>query len=219
MATRFITVSIEIMHDENLNNSQKFILAEIEQLTQLERGCIAQNNHFAELIGIARESVSRNISDLENKGYINIETVKGSRNHERILTLNEMLTPLNKTSRPPKQNVKTPLTKHQETKENKTINKTINKWTPFLIIEQYKKYISTEQEKVKESKSVNEIVLRHKEFMPQIHKGIYYFSIHLKNTKRESEYYPSLLNFIKDKTYLDYQEPIKKEYNQQEQVY
>ena len=41
MATKFITVSIEIMHDKNLTPNQKFILAEIEQLTQLDRSCFA----------------------------------------------------------------------------------------------------------------------------------------------------------------------------------
>jgi len=119
MATRFITISIEIMHVKNLTANQKFILAEIEQLSQLEHGCYAHNQHFADLIGMAKESVSRSIKDLEDKGYISVKITNGSRNHERLLTLNKML-------RPPKQNVKTPLTKHQETKENKTTNKTIN---------------------------------------------------------------------------------------------
>lgn len=120
MATKFITISTEIMHDKNLSANQKFILAEIEQLTQLDKGCVASNQHFSELIGIAKESVSRCISDLESKGYITCEIEQGTRNHVRSISLNKML-------RPPKQNVKTPLTKHQESKENKTINKTINK--------------------------------------------------------------------------------------------
>jgi DNA-binding MarR family transcriptional regulator len=103
MATKFITVSIEIMHDVKLNQSQKFLLAEIEQLQTLKHGCIASNAHFSELIGIAKESVSRNLSDLENKGYITIEIVNGSRNHERIITtgLTKRQDPLIKTSRPP----------------------------------------------------------------------------------------------------------------------
>jgi DNA-binding MarR family transcriptional regulator len=119
MATKFITVSIEVMHDSNLNQSQKFIYAEIEQLSQLDKGCVASNQHFSELIGITKENVSRNINDLEKKGYINIEIVNGTRNHTRIITLTKIV-------RPPYQNSKTPLSKRQETKENKTINKTIN---------------------------------------------------------------------------------------------
>jgi len=119
MATNFITVSINIMHDTKLNQSQKFLLAEIEQLSQLQKGCIASNNHFAELIGITKENVSRNLNDLEKKGYINIKIINGTRNHERIITITNLV-------RPPYQNRKTPLSKQQETKENITINKTIN---------------------------------------------------------------------------------------------
>jgi CTP-dependent riboflavin kinase len=125
MATRFITVSIEIMHDENLSANQKFILAEIEQLTQLDKGCIASNEHFAELTGIAKQSVSRCISDLDKKGYITTEIINGSRNHTRVISINKMLSP-------PKQNVKPPLTKCLETKENKTNNKTNNIFDDFL---------------------------------------------------------------------------------------
>lgn len=116
MATRFVTVSVEIMRDTKLNQSQKFLMAEIEQLTTLEKGCIASNLHFSNLIGITKENVSRNINDLVKKGYIYIEIVAGSRNHTRIITLTTLV-------RPPYQSSKTPLLKQQETKENKTINK------------------------------------------------------------------------------------------------
>ena len=122
MATKFIVVRIEIMHDKNLTPNQKFILAEIEQLEQLDKGCIASNKHFSDLIGIAKENVSRSINDLKQKNYINIEIINGSRNHTRVI----------KTSSPPYQNVKPPLSKRQETKENKTINKTLTAFEDFL---------------------------------------------------------------------------------------
>lgn len=120
MATKFITVSIEIMHDLNLNQSQKFILAEIEQLCSLESGCFASNKHFAELIGITKENVSRNLNHLKEMGYIDIKIENGLRNHIRIVTLTNLV-------RPPYQNSKTPLLKRQETKENIETNKTNNK--------------------------------------------------------------------------------------------
>jgi DNA-binding MarR family transcriptional regulator len=127
MATRFVTVSIEIMHDANLNQSQKFILAEIEQLSELEKGCVASNQHFADLIGITKENVSRNINDLQKKGYIVLEIVTGTRNHIRMITLTTLV-------RPTYQNSKTPLLKQQESKENKTSNKTINTYDGFIQI-------------------------------------------------------------------------------------
>lgn len=138
MATKFITVSIEIMHDKNLNQSQKFILAEIEQLSQLDDGCFASNQHFSDLIGITKENVSRNINELEKLGYIDIEIKKGSRNHTRIITLTTLV-------RPPYQNSKTPLSKQQETKENIQSNKTIN--TENEIYEAYKAQIKASKRK------------------------------------------------------------------------
>lgn len=108
MATRFITVSIEIMHDKNLSVPQKFILAEIEQLTSLDNGCIASNQHFSDLIGISKVTVSRAINDLEKQGYISIEIENGSRNHIRKISLIKMINPV--------------LSKRSETKGNKTSN-------------------------------------------------------------------------------------------------
>lgn len=119
MATKFITVSIDIMHDKNLNQSQKFILAEIEQLSQLDNGCFASNKHFSDLVGITKENVSRNIKELENMGYVKTEIKNGSRNHTRIITLIKLV-------RPPYQISKTPLLKQQETKENIPNNKQDN---------------------------------------------------------------------------------------------
>jgi len=87
MASKFITVSIEIMHDTNLSPNQKFILAEIEQLCSLERGCFASNKHFSELIGITKQGASKAIQKLQTDGYIHVEIIQGSRNTERIITL------------------------------------------------------------------------------------------------------------------------------------
>ena len=120
MATRFITVSIEIMHDKNLNANQKFLLAEIEQLTDLEKGCFASNQHFAELVGITKENVSKNLSGLEKMGYIKTEIKKGTRNNVRQISLID-------STRPPYQIDKTPLSNRQESKENIQTNIQTNK--------------------------------------------------------------------------------------------
>lgn len=121
MATKFITVSIEIMHDKNLTTTEKFILAEIQQLEQLDKGCIASNQHFADLIGIERPNASRVITSLKNKGYITAEVVKGSRNMERIIRSIKMITPSIKTSSGCYQNDNEVVSKRQETKENKQL--------------------------------------------------------------------------------------------------
>lgn len=85
MASKFITVSVEIMHDKNLSPNQKFILAEIEQLCSLEHGCYASNTHFAELIGISKSGISNAINKLVDDGYVETIIKIGTRNRERII--------------------------------------------------------------------------------------------------------------------------------------
>lgn len=141
MATKFITVPIEIMHDKKLNQSQKFLLAEIHQLISLEKGCIAGNKHFSDLIGITRSNVSKNLNDLEKKKYIKTEVVIGTRNHTRIITLAETTsppcqsskTPLVKVANPPCQNDKS-LKEHnnEESNMNKSIEINFNMLLGFL---------------------------------------------------------------------------------------
>ena len=112
MSTKFITVSIDIMHDKNLTPNQKFILAEIEQLSSLDKGCIASNKHFSELIGIKVQGVSNAINDLAKKGYIHIDNSNTVRNYGRLITIHSNVPPIHS---------------NVESKENKTKNKTVNK--------------------------------------------------------------------------------------------
>jgi len=118
MATKFITVPIELMHDKQLSANQKFILAEIMQLCSLEKGCIASNMHFSELVGITTMGVSKALHDLEEKGYIKIDNAQTKRNFGREITINSGKSPINSG--------KSPINSGLESKENKTINKTIH---------------------------------------------------------------------------------------------
>lgn len=128
MATKFITVTIEIMHDKKLSPNQKFILAEISQLTSLEKGCIASNRHFSELIGITMSGVSRALSDLVEKKYICIDNSNTKRNYGRVITIDSAQGGIDSGN--------ADLDSAQETKENITENKTINK-KPFKIFIDY----------------------------------------------------------------------------------
>lgn len=125
MTTRGIWLPIEVINDKNTTFQEKLILMEINQLSMLDDGCVASNSHFAELFKIKKESVSRSINSLEEKGYISIKIVDGSRNHKRIVTINKLLFGY-------EQNVNGVLTNCLETKDNKTTNKTTNKTMAVL---------------------------------------------------------------------------------------
>ena len=123
-----IWLPIELLNDKDTTFQEKLILVEVSQLTMLDKGCIASNNHFAELFKIKKESVSRSINSLERKGYISSHIVPGTRNHSRIITINKLLSDS-------KQNVIVPLTKCLETKENKPVNKPKKKSDFDLFVE------------------------------------------------------------------------------------
>jgi len=118
MATKFVTVSIEIMHDKKLTPNQKFILAEIHQLSSLEKGCIASNRHFSELIGITMSGVSKALNDLEEKGYIIINNSQTKRNVGRVITIDSGKSGIDSG--------KSGIDWSQESKENRTVNRTVN---------------------------------------------------------------------------------------------
>ena len=116
-----IWMPIEVLHDDNLTMQEKFVLMEITQLTMLDKGCVASNKHFAELLKTSTKSISNTISKLVKKGYIKTVIKKGSRNQIReIFTIHRGMEGY-------PQKVEGVSIKSGESKENKTINKTINK--------------------------------------------------------------------------------------------
>ena len=107
--TKGFWLSVELLHDKNTTMQEKLLLIEINQLSMLDKGCIASNNHFAETFKVKKESISRSLSSLEQKGYITTEIKAGSRNHDRTITINKMLLQDEKA-----------ITNCLESKENKT---------------------------------------------------------------------------------------------------
>lgn len=147
MEDKFITLTWGFIKDKNTTMQEKFILAEIQNLSVLELGCVASNEHFAEMLGVKKESISRSISSLEKKGYITSDIKNGSRNFGRKITLNKLLFH-------PKQNVISPLTNCLETKGNNTSNKTINKYEAFIAELKAKVSIKSKVTKTKEGEKI-----------------------------------------------------------------
>lgn len=70
-----IWIPIEILTNENLDVTNKLLLAEIYSLTELEDGCIASDNHFSKLLGITRSAVNKRITGLKKLNLIESERV------------------------------------------------------------------------------------------------------------------------------------------------
>jgi predicted transcriptional regulator len=66
-----------IFHDKDISGNAKWILTEILNLLKVERCyCWASNDHFAEVFGLKRTTVSYHIHELEKQGWIRAEIVK-----------------------------------------------------------------------------------------------------------------------------------------------
>ncbi len=75
-----IWIPIEIIEDDNLDWLNKVLLSEIISYSKLPLGCIASNETFGELLNLHRGNVSKRISYLVEKEYIQIITVNKSKN-------------------------------------------------------------------------------------------------------------------------------------------
>ena len=63
----------EIYLNKELSLQEKFLLIEVDSLSKLDVGCFASNDHFTEILGVAKKRISEIISSLVEKGYLERE--------------------------------------------------------------------------------------------------------------------------------------------------
>lgn len=126
MSERFVTLDWEFIRDKGTTMQEKLVLAEIESLSSLEKGCIASNEHFGQLLGIQKQNASKLINSLKEKGYISVEIVKGSRNHDRKISIIKSITTIIKSIPQGNKKYSVGLSKVLETKENTPVNNPVN---------------------------------------------------------------------------------------------
>lgn len=79
----------EIWLDDNLGWSEKLLLVEVDSLASNEKGCFATNDYFSDFFKLSKDRISKLISSLKNKGYIEVELKykKGTKQiEERLIT-------------------------------------------------------------------------------------------------------------------------------------
>jgi len=121
MEDKFIVLNHSMIRRKDLTMQEKIIYLEILNLSSLDKGCIASNNHFEKSFGISKKSVSNTISSLVKKGFI--ESKLTDRNHTRLLSIKSGQASIKSGQAS---------IKSGESKENITSNKTINKYDLFL---------------------------------------------------------------------------------------
>ena len=70
-----IWIPKEIWLDDNLTWSEKMLLVEIDSLSTLEKGCIATNEYLSNFFNLSKDRISKLISSLKSKGYIEVKLI------------------------------------------------------------------------------------------------------------------------------------------------
>lgn len=84
-----IWIPKEIWLSEELTLQEKVLLVEIDSLEDEEKGCYASNNYFANFFKLSPGRISQLITNLTNKGYINVVYIyKGKEIERREMKIN-----------------------------------------------------------------------------------------------------------------------------------
>ena len=126
-ANYYSIIPANVRYDEILSDRAKLLYGEISALSNKEGYCWATNAHFAELFKVSKKSISRNIQELVDRGYIISKILYEDKVvTERRLYINsyygEILTPMDKTVHTPMdKTVHTPMDKTVHTPMDKTV--------------------------------------------------------------------------------------------------
>lgn len=123
-ANYYSIIPANVRYDEILSDRAKLLYGEISALSNKEGYCWATNAHFAELFKVSKKSISRNIQELVDRGYIISKILYEDKVvTERRLYINsyygEILTPMDKT-------VHTPMDKTVQCNNTSINNTSIN---------------------------------------------------------------------------------------------
>ena len=128
--TYYAIIPAEVRYDKDLKDKAKLLYGEISCLSNKNGYCFASNNYFAKLYGVTKDTISKLISDLADKGYISREVIfkKGTREIVgRYLKIQHLL---GKKEIPIDQNIYTPIDEKDKDNNininNTSINNTSN---------------------------------------------------------------------------------------------
>ena len=83
-------IPIEILIDDNLSDKEKFIYSLLLFFSTQNGSCTITNNLISDLFSISKTQVSKLITSLKNKGYIEVKILRNSFNQ----VINRTITPI-----------------------------------------------------------------------------------------------------------------------------
>lgn len=79
----YAVIPADVRYDKDLKPNAKLLYGEITSLCNQKGYCWATNKYFSDLYGLAEETISRLITQLERKGYIRCEMATTEKGSER----------------------------------------------------------------------------------------------------------------------------------------
>jgi len=140
----YAIIPANVRYDKNLKANSKLLYGEITALCNEKGFCWASNNYFAELYEVSKETISRWVSDLADRGYVKIELIYKEGSNQiinRYIRINH---------EPIDENVNTPIDKKvkgNNTSTNITVNTTRDKYVVGKPDIDYKEIVSYLNEK------------------------------------------------------------------------
>ncbi|MGW7932869.1 helix-turn-helix domain-containing protein, partial [Staphylococcus xylosus] len=126
-------ITANVRYDNELTDSEKLLFSEITALSNKNGYCSSTNNYFSNLYDVAKETISRRISKLNQRGYIKLEIIKNGKavKQRRIYPLTQTSIPIEDSVNTPVDNsINTPIdanVKENNTSINITSNNNINR--------------------------------------------------------------------------------------------
>ncbi len=120
--TYYAIIPAFVRYDEDLKPNEKLMYGEITSLSNKKGFCHASNRYFAELYKVHKNTISKWLSHLKEKGYIYITIIKNNNNEiiERRIGITQMInTPIN-------EKVDTPINEKGEYNNTSINNTSIN---------------------------------------------------------------------------------------------
>lgn len=144
----YAIIPANVRYDEELKPNAKLLYGEITALSNEKGYCWASNGYFSKLYRVSRETVSRWIGDLENKGYITTQLIYRENSRE-IKERRIYIAPIDKkintycqnNQYPIDEKVNTPI--DEKIKDNNTVsNNTVNN-TVYILSNDEKQFLET----------------------------------------------------------------------------
>lgn len=203
-------LTYEVLYSKELSSSEKLLYATITSLSQKDGYCYANNETIASLYGTTEVTISRQIKNLKDNGFIEIEYERNgsSIKKRKIYPLTKMLMAVNKNDNG---------TVNKNVKENNINNNNIE--SNIIIIEKFEKFYSEYPRKVKKD-LVRKWFNKNKpddELFDTIMKSLNKFKNSYDWIKQNGQFIPYPSSWLNEKRWEDeFDEPEKKE-NEEEQ--